>query len=92
MTAVKVPANLQAALTDYPQCDKQTWRTPEHTERCAKPSEWGVRCIHCGAVALLCEEHGAFVASRQKPQACSACNTVGLVPLRWTFYRLRCTS
>ncbi|PZE89970.1 hypothetical protein [Curtobacterium sp. MCBD17_008] len=92
MTAVRVPANLQAALTDYPRCDKRTRRTPEHVERCAKTSEWGIRCNHCGATALVCEEHGAEVANLQKPQGCSACNTVGLVPLRWTFYRLRCSS
>lgn len=92
MSAVELPVHLRIALAEYPRCDKRTRRTPEITEHCAKPSEWGVRCNHCGAVALLCDEHAAWVQSRQRPQACAACQTVGLVPLRWTFYHLRCDS
>ena len=92
MSAVELPVHLQIALAEYPQCEKRTRRTPDHVERCAKPSEWAMRCNHCGAVSFVCAEHGAEIADRQRPQACSACNTVGLVPLRWTWIHLRCGS
>jgi hypothetical protein len=92
VTAVELPVHLQIALAEYPQCEKRTRRTPEHVERCAKPSEWGIRCNKCGAVTLLCDEHGALVTDLQTVQACSVCKTAGLVPLRWTFIHLRCGS
>jgi hypothetical protein len=92
VTAVELPVHLRIALADYPQCDKRTARTLDIVERCAKPSEWGVRCNNCGAVAFLCEEHAAVVANLQRPQGCAECQTVGLVPLRWTFFHLRCDS
>lgn len=92
MSAVELPVHLRIALADYPQCDKRTRRTADIVERCAKPSEWGIRCNHCGEVSFLCEEHASLVANLQRPQACAACRAVGLVPLRWTFHRLRCDS
>lgn len=92
MSAVELPVHLRIALADYPQCDKRTQRTPDIVERCAKPSEWGVRCNKCGATALLCDEHAALVQNLQKTQACAVCKTAGLVPLRWTFHHLRCDS
>ncbi|PZE23890.1 hypothetical protein [Curtobacterium sp. MCBD17_028] len=92
MSAVELPANLQIALADYPQCDKRTQRPGGIVERCAKPSEWAIRCNRCGAVAMVCDEHGAEVANVQRPQGCAVCKQVGLVPLRWTFIFLRCRS
>lgn len=92
MTAVELPVHMRIALAEYPQCDKRTRRTAEDIERCAKPSEWALRCNHCGATALVCDEHGVEIGGLQRPQACSACNTVGLVLLRWTWIHLRCSS
>lgn len=92
MSAVEVPAALQLALADYPRCEKRTRRAPGVVERCAKPSEWGIRCKRCGMVTLLCEEHAAPVAQTQTVQACAGCGAAGIVPLRWAFHRLRCES
>ena len=51
--AVGVPEHLRAAIADYPQCEKRTPRAPGIVERCAKPSEWGIRCNKCGMTTLL---------------------------------------
>lgn len=85
MTAVELPVNLRIELADYPPCEKRTERAPAIVERCAKPSEWSVTCNNCGLIVLLCDEHAKFLADRQKPQACSGCHQVRLVPLGWTF-------
>jgi hypothetical protein len=92
VTAVEVPQNLRAALTDYPQCERRTQRPGGIVERCAKPSEWGIRCNNCRMTTLLCEEHAAPVAQLQTVQACAGCRKPGLIPLRWTFVHLRCES
>jgi Holliday junction resolvase RusA-like endonuclease len=63
----EMPVHLKIALADYPQCDKRTQRAPGIVERCAKPSEWGVRCNHCGATSLLCEDHAALVQNLDVP-------------------------
>lgn len=89
---VEMPEHLRAAIADYPQCEKRTPRAPGIVERCAKPSEWGIRCNKCGMTTLLCDEHAAPVAQVQTVQACAGCRTAGIVPLRWTFHHLRCDS
>ena len=91
MTAVEVPQNLQLALADYPACELRTKRPGGIVERCAKPSEWAIRCnnARCRMTTLFCDEHAAPVAELQTVQACAGCRTTGIVPLRWTFIYLR---
>lgn len=89
MTAVEVPQHLQSALAVYPRCDRQTQRAPGVVERCALASEWAVRCNECQSTAFLCEKHGAAIARVEMVKQCPVCLTKGIVPLRWTFIRLR---
>lgn len=88
MSAVELPASLIAQI-NYPSCDVRTPRPMGIVERCARPSEWTMRCNRCGVTSLLCEEHKQGYEDRQKPVVCSACKQHRLVPLGWSFTALR---
>jgi hypothetical protein len=88
VSAVELPASLIAQI-DYPACDVRTPRPAGITERCARPSEWLMRCNRCGLASLLCEEHKQWYEDRQKPVVCAGCKQWRLVPLGWSFSALR---